>query len=245
MKLIAILNNCWRRLLLTLAVLFIPAVMAQGIVYVHAPLSSTGDLPPGAIHLPDDYLGTQVGPDFSVVINGQSLFTLSTPSVNGQPSAFVIVASALSAVIAFQPNLQNNPLDPTSFVFPLSAGQQIGSDAAGYNWLGGGLFTASIGSGVIEEPFLTIGYFTGLQSAYLGFDFQQGGQTHYGWMQVGCPISGLNVGWIYDYAYETSPNTPIFAGEVPEPSTLGLLAIGGVASLIFRKNRKNSGFGVF
>jgi len=31
-----------------------------------------------------------------------------------------------------------------------------------------------------------------------------------------------------DYAYQTSPNTPIFAGEVPEPSTLALLALSGV-----------------
>ena len=237
MKLIAILNNCWRRLLPTLAVLFIPTVvMAQGIVYVHAPLTSTnGNLPPGAIYLPDDYLGTQVGPDFQIVINGQTLFTLSAPQVNGQPSAFVIGASALSAIIAFQPNLQNNPLDPTSFVVPLSAGQQIGPDAAGYNWLGGGLFTASIGSGVIEDPFLTIGYFTGLQSAYLGFDFQQNGETYYGWAQVGCPISGLNVGWIYDYAYETTPNTPIVAGAVPEPSTWALLAAGATFLFCRRK----------
>jgi hypothetical protein len=65
----------------------------------------------------------------------------------------------------------------------------------------------------MENPFLSVGYFTGLESAYMGFSFQQAGQTYYGWVRVGCPISGLNVGWVYDYAYETAPNTSILAGQ--------------------------------
>jgi hypothetical protein len=236
MKLIAILNNCWRRLLPTLAVFFVPAVMAQGIVYVHAPLSNPNGDPN---HLPWDSLGTQVGSDFPIVINGQTVLTFSTPQVLGQPSAFVVHPSSLGAVIAFQPNVLNNPLDPTTFPIPLSAGTEIGSDAAGYSWLGdilgGDILTASIGSGIIGEPFLTDGYFTGLESAYLGFDFQQDGETYYGWVQLGCPVVGLNAGWIYDYAYETTPNTPITAGAVPEPSTWALLVFGGAFYFLRRR----------
>ncbi len=76
-----------------------------------------------------------------------------------------------------------------------------------------GLFTASTGIGVIEGPSQSVGYFTGLQSAYAGFQFEQSGETHYGWMRIGCPIAGLNVGWIYDYAYGTRPGMPIAAGQ--------------------------------
>lgn len=234
MKLISILNNCQRRLLPALAALFAPAIMAQGIVYVHAPLSNPNGNPN---QLPWDSLGTQVGPDFNVVINGQTILTFTTPQVLGLPSAFVVQPSSSSAVIALQPNVLNNPSDPTTFPIPLSAGTEIDSGAAGYGWLGnilgGDVLTASIGSGIIGEPFLTDGYFTGLESAYLGFDFQQSGETYYGWVQVGCPVVGLNAGWIYDYAYETSPNTPIVAGAVPEPCTSLLLIGGGL--LFFRR----------
>ena len=231
----------WRWLLPSLAILLAPSVMGQGtIVYVHAPLSNPNGDPN---HLPWDSLGTQVGADFPIVINGQTVLTLSTPIVAGQPSAFVAQPSSTSAVIAFQPNLANNPLDPTALVVPLSAGQQIGADAAGYNWLGnilgGDIFTAARDSGIIGQPPLTVGYFTGLESAYFGFQFQQDAETYYGWARVGCPLAGLNAGWIYDYAYETSPNTPIFAGVVPEPSSWALFIVGASAIALVRKRRKS------
>src|ERR1017187_275882 len=239
MKMIAAHCNCWRWLLPALAALFAPVVLGQGIVYVHAPLSNPNGDPN---HFLWDSLGTQGGPDFSIVINGQTVLTFSTPLVLGQPTALVVHPSSLSAVIAFQPNVLNNPLDPTTFPIPLSAGTEIGPDAAGYSWLGdiliGDIFTAAIDGETIGDPLLTIGYFTGLESAYLGFDFQQGGETYYGWAQVGCPVIGLNVGWIYDYAYETIPNTPIAAGAVPEPSTWGLFMLG--ATLFFVKRKRPS-----
>jgi hypothetical protein len=71
------------------------------------------------------------------------------------------------------------------------------------------------------------GYFTGVESAYIGLQFQDAGQT-YGWARAGAPVIGINGGWVYDYAYETTPNTPIFAGQraVPEPSAWPLLILG-------------------
>ncbi len=232
MKLIAIFNNCWRWLLPTLAVLFAPVVMAQGIVYVHAPLSNPNGDPN---NLPWDSLGTQVGPDFPIVINWQTVLTLTTPQVLGQPTSFVIQPSSTSAIIGQQPFLD---FPDNVWVVPLLAGQEIGPNAAGYNWFdnsyGALLLSSSIGSVDMGNPFLTGGYFAGVESAYLGFDFQHGGETYYGWIQVGSPVIGLNAGWVYDYAYQTSPNTPIFAGEVPEPSTWALLAVG-VATLFFRR----------
>jgi hypothetical protein len=229
-----LLCNCQRLLLRALAVFLTPALMAQGIIYVHAPLSSdSGNLPPGVSHLPWDYLGTQVGsPDFPIVINGQTVLTFSAPQAAGQSSAFLVHPSSLCAVIGIQPHITSNPLDPTMFPIPLSAGTEIGADAAGYSWLGdvggGGELTVARDGATVGQPPLTEGYFTGLESAYLGFDFQQGGETYYGWAQIGCPVVGLNVGWIYDYAYQTLPNTSIFAGEVPEPSTLALLALASM-----------------
>ena len=61
---------------------------------------------------------------------------------------------------------------------------------------------------------------------YLGVQFSFSGQTHYGW--VGVEVNG-STGTIRDYAYESSPDTAIAAGVIPEPSTLALLAAGAGA----------------
>jgi hypothetical protein len=198
-------------------------VRAQGtIVYVHASLSNPNGDPN---HLPWDSLGTQVGPDFPIVINGHTILTFSTPIVVGQPSALAVQASSTSAIIGHQPYLD---FPDNVWAVPLAAETEVGPIAAGYAWFGGGLLTAARDSHTIGEPPLTVGYFTGLESAYLGFQFQQNSETYYGWARVGCPIAELNVGWIYDYAYELRPDTPISAGAVPEPSTWALLSAGGI-----------------
>ncbi|MGH7951879.1 MAG: PEP-CTERM sorting domain-containing protein [Limisphaerales bacterium] len=218
-----------------LAVLFAPVVLGQGIIYVHAPLSNPNGDPN---HLPWDSLGTQVGPDFPIIINGQTVLTFSAPLVVGQPSKVIAQPSLTSSIIGQQPFLD---FPDDVWVVPLSAGTEIGPDAAGYNWFDGSydgpLLTAATGSGTVGDPFLTAGYFTGLESAYLGFDFQQNGETYYGWAQIGCPVVGLNAGWIYDYAYETAPNMPIEAGAVPEPSAFALIVIG-ISLLGFRCHKK-------
>jgi PEP-CTERM motif len=213
---------------LALACGLVPASLARGqgtIVYVHAPLSNPNGDPN---HLPWDSLGTQVGPAFPVVINGQTVLTFSTPIVAGQPSEFNTQPSSTSAIIGHQPY---SDFPDNVWVVPLSAGQEIGPDAASCNWLRGDgncLLTAARDSHTIGEPPLTVGYFTGLESAYLGFQFQQNSETHYGWVRLGCPIAELNVGWIYDYAYELLPGASILAGAVPEPSTWALLSAGGI-----------------
>jgi len=229
MKNIAAFCNCWRWLLPVLAVLHAPSARGQGtVVYVHAPLSNPNGDPN---HLPWDSLGTQVGPDFPIVINGQTVLTFSTPIVAGQPSAFVVQASSTSAIIGRQPYLDF----PDVWAVPLAAGTEVGPSAADYGWFGGGLLTAARDSHTIGEPPLTVGYFTGLESAYLGFQFQQNSETYYGWARVGCPIAELNVGWVYDYAYELRPGASILAGVVPEPSALALLLLFGPALWLARK----------
>lgn len=123
-------------------------------------------------------------------------------------------------------------------VIPHQAGDLISSDAGPYGWTGEtSVFTASRDSGIPGQPPLTIGYFTGVESAFAGLRFQIAGQTHYGWVRVGAPIVGINGGWIYDFAYETRPNTPLVAGQVLEPSLLALLGIGGVAVSFFKRRR--------
>jgi hypothetical protein len=238
MKINTILNNCWHRLLPVLAALLAQSVFGQGIIYVQMPptIRSTNGAPSGTtpVTFPEDALGTYVGDPLSITINGQTICTFY--SGNSGNSGFTVTASSTSAIIGQQP-FENFPDD--IWVVPLSAGQGIGSDAASFSWFDNGLLASSIGGGIIGEPPLSGGYFAGVESAYMGFDFQQGGQTYYGWISLGSPyVFGTGgQGWIYSYAYETEPDTPIAAGAVPEPSTLALLSLGGLAILALRQTK--------
>ena len=198
---------------------------AQGtIIYGHFPPTI---VPPPAATFPEDAEGTRLFPGltapstYPLSFNGQLVCTFSA----AQNGFAVIPSSSLDAVIAVPVGQIGG-----GFAIPLTTGQQIGPDAQGYQWMqysAGLILTAT-------ADFGPTGLFTGLESAYLGVQFQQDSQTYYGWIRLGAPFTGQNGGWLYDYAYETMPNKPIFAGEVPEPSTWALLA-AGAATLFFRR----------
>jgi hypothetical protein len=68
-------------------------------------------------------------------------------------------------------------------------------------------------------------------TAYAGLDLYYDSAHHYGWMRISDPYPPMFMaGEILDWAYESSPNTPILAGAVPEPGTL--VWFGGAAILL-------------
>jgi hypothetical protein len=75
---------------------------------------------------------------------------------------------------------------------------------------------------------------------YLPFQFNIDGSPHYGWVRatVVFDLVGATYGWteLHDAAYETQPNTPIHAGEVPEPAYAALTI--GVATLLLTPRRR-------
>jgi hypothetical protein len=149
---------------------------------------------------------------------------------------FGVSSGSLNAVKAFSSGSGFSYL-----MIPHQAGDLISDDAGPYEWTDQtSVFTASRDSGIIGQPPLTIGYFTGVESAFAALRFQIAGQTHYGWVRVGAPIVGINGGWIYDFAYETRANTPILAGAgVPEPASPALLVFG-IAALLFQRKRPSA-----
>lgn len=226
--------QCWLWPALAVLMALSPTdVRSQGTtVYGQFPLTPPG--PPWATVFPEDSQGWRVAGElgfppasYSLVINGQARYTF----ISTGAYAAVTPTSSLSGVIGVRRD-QFGAND----ALPLAAGQQIGPGAAGYEWFADGSGLSATYDGGAEGP-LQVGLFTGLQSAYLGLQFQEGGQTYYGWARVGVPYAGLDAVWLYDYAYQTAPNTPIFAGEgaVPEPSTLSLLLVSGAAFWLVRK----------
>jgi hypothetical protein len=71
---------------------------------------------------------------------------------------------------------------------------------------------------------------------FAGVEFEIGGQTHYGWLQVRAAELRTDV-WIEEWAYESEPGVPIRAGAIPEPSGGVLVVIGGV--LLMCRRRKS------
>jgi hypothetical protein len=79
-------------------------------------------------------------------------------------------------------------------------------------------------SAIFDGQYFYTGNFSGLD-AFIGLQFQLDGTTHYGWIEVNNSPNAA-AGQVLGWAYETSPNTPIVAGAVPEPTTWALLVLG-------------------
>jgi hypothetical protein len=88
------------------------------------------------------------------------------------------------------------------------------------------------------------GQFLGVNSTgFLGFRFTSGGNTHYGYIELGitpgAPGNGPGITFL-SAAFENLPAMPIEIAAVPEPKTaalsLGALALGAAATLRRRKS---------
>lgn len=86
-----------------------------------------------------------------------------------------------------------------------------------------------------------LGNFAYQESGYIGFDVVRNGMNYYGWIEVSSPGQGglpgdaAMYGELVSWAYQTSPNTPIQAGQVPEPSPVVLIALGSVVVWLLRR----------
>lgn len=81
------------------------------------------------------------------------------------------------------------------------------------------------------------GNFPGVGEKFVGIKFDIAGAFHFGWILVEVPGDVSSV-TLKAWAYETTPGTAIAAGAVPEPASLGMLALGAVGIMGWRQLRK-------
>lgn len=144
------------------------------------------------------------------------------------------------AVAAFNSSIRVNPYNV--------GGQQSKVLTSGSYYVNSFLAGVSIGPGAAEASgarfggrqvggdfynFVGTGKFVGLKWDIGGGDFQ------YGWARIDVLPDNAGTATLFSFAYESTPNTAIAAGAVPEPATLSILAAGGGA-VALRRRRRNS-----
>ncbi len=135
----------------------------------------------------------------------------------------------------------------SGFVYPsrLAANALIGaagpfvtlSLTASGSFLQGGTF--AFGNGFTNSKWKT----AGSNSGYFGFSFTAADGLHYGFAQMSVAPQGSGTNsraiTLSGIAYESTPNTAIttFAAPVPEPSSIALVALGGLGIAAYRRRR--------
>jgi len=159
--------------------------------------------------------------------------------LDGTPDFAISAGAAEVNLVIFNNNRLASfpplPGESGTDVAPFQAGTQIGSSLdpamvweTESDYSGGSSLSTCYDVGCI-------GLWIGV-NAYMGVELDIGGSTHYGWIHIFNGGLG-SVGEIYDWAYETRANTPIFAGAVPEPSCFSLCVLGIL--LMFTRRSKN------
>lgn len=121
----------------------------------------------------------------------------------------------------------NNPFPSIDYASALSSGDLITASATA-----GGPFQGSMAYGANNPN----AEFNNAIGAFIGLEFPIGGVNHFGWVRVTIDnAAGSFV--INDWAYNTVAGEPIRAGQIPEPTALGLLAAGAAGVAAMRRRR--------
>ncbi len=169
------------------------------------------DVNPDAV-ITNTFVGTTLaGVEFDLDANGTTeiLIAERTTNANGTPARYVIsgfndtVTAIVGSIVPY------GGVDYAYFL-PLTVGTEVGPNAPSLS-----IGTASDSFGVATFTFGGSdpnGFFTAGET-YIGLTFTAaGGTSHYAWMRVEIPPAGGQI-TVKDFAYESTPNTAIAAGN--------------------------------
>ena len=219
------------------------AVLSSGIQNITVTSMGSGDL--GAIQILSLNPADGSSPEFNFGWENTSALTghagsmarLGTQYSPGSRGAFSYVLATSFSLYNFSAGATVGPATPVGGAFPTYG---IPGVAA---WYG-----ASDGSNTYEATVTTTGG-TGSSnwaaggSGFAGFQFLDADlQPHYGWMQASVPTtSAADQGaTLVQWAWESTPNTPITINPVPEPAAWMSAALG-ILGLVATACRRRQG----
>ena len=174
--------------------------------------------------------------DYNIDLNGDGVFDLQHDS-SGR-SSFLRTSAGTRLLGLRQPFQGVSWYD--SQPYPLTTGVSIWEDSptlfpqygALSGWQSHPMGTPGVASLHVRYNVGTSGSFLGIRG-FLGIEFLIDGQVHYGWMD----LDNYNYFQteIHGWAYESEPGKPIFAGSIPEPSTLLLACVTLGSCLCIRR----------
>jgi hypothetical protein len=163
------------------------------------------------------------GDFFDIDLNNDGIndlnITLSKSIYSSTYSSYSIYVNYNSVNANASSNNQVNTLLNTSYsineAFAFNNNQNINSSANSWNSYG---IVGGFATGSIVNPYSTsylninIGQFPGQGDRFLGVRFRIGANTHYGWVRLDVSAFSDSV-TIKDFAFDTTANTPILAGD--------------------------------
>jgi hypothetical protein len=159
--------------------------------------------------------------------NGYLSASVNGYNIDGSNRILVDASSGSDATLPYGTLISGNP-DPS------------------LEWGSGGLYFAGSVSSWSTYPPEPDTEWSGLLGetgeAYLGIAFEIGESTHYGWIHVTLgevdSWTGFKSPITASWAYESTPDTPIVAGVIPEPSTGILTMVGSLGLLLPARSRR-------
>ena len=116
-----------------------------------------------------------------------------------------------------------------SGTFSTGTGNLISWDA------GNGASLASFAQDHLQEGDNYVGFQFDPGTLHASGDWVDSGNVHYGWAILNLDLTtGLGTASITEWAWEDTADTQIYVGDVPEPSSLALLAMGAGGLFAYR-----------
>lgn len=187
-------------------------VNAANVYWDIADLSSDGSANKIWFNMPEGSAGVSAGP----IVDAEGEFRMYMGG--GGTSGFIGQAPGVAGGFA-------GSIDGSGYVTPtvMTSGASVS----------GGLTFGAYASGGSDWAYVPTGF-----DGYLGIQFEIGGETHYGWAEV---LNSAGEVTLKSFGYNTTADTaavPNLATQVPEPSSLALLALG--ATGLMRRRRQKA-----
>ena len=190
----------------------------------------------------ENFLERHEGEEWALDLNADGVDDFIIGAYGGN-SGFDVRCQGENAVWV-EPRAPNSG-DINRHIIPLLEDHTVGETVDRVGYFGGDWqhtqyagISAYIGSGSIQHPILSSGYFASNVTAYAGLRFEMGTNTHYGYVLIDEVSFFRGGGFIVEYGYESLPDTAFtLPAIIPEPGSVVMILGGASLLALYRRER--------